>query len=129
MAEAIKRRDFIEWLDEQVQRAGGLRRAAARSGVSHATLLRGLQGDDLSLRTLEGISGWTGVSLVRLLRMYGEDIEDEYRVESALARVLDQRPELRDNLQAAIGALDDEALAQVIQFIRFLASQKRPQTR
>jgi hypothetical protein len=68
-----EREEFVNWLDGQVQRAGGLRAAGSKAGVSHATLLRGLQGEPLSLTTLEGISKWTGVSLTRLLRLYGEE--------------------------------------------------------
>ena len=120
-----EREEFVNWLDAQVQRAGGLRAAGSKAGVSHATLLRGLQGDPLSLTTLEGISKWTGVSLTRLLRLYGEELEEDERVEAALARTLDQHPELRETLEVAIDVLDDEALAEVINFIQFQVEQKK----
>jgi transcriptional regulator with XRE-family HTH domain len=119
------REEFVNWLDGQVQRAGGLRAAGSKAGVSHATLLRGLQGEPLSLTTLEGISKWTGVSLIRLLRLYGEELEEDERVEAALARTLDQHPELRETLEVAIDVLDDEALAEVINFIQFQVEQKK----
>ena len=120
-----EREEFVNWLDGQVQRAGGLRAAGSKAGVSHATLLRGLQGEPLSLTTLEGISKWTGVSLTRLLRLYGEELEEDERVEAALARTLDQHPELRETLEVAIDVLDDEALAEVINFIQFQVEQKK----
>jgi transcriptional regulator with XRE-family HTH domain len=120
-----KREEFVNWLDAQVQRAGGLRAAASKAGVSHATLLRGLQGEPLSLTTLEGISRWTGVSLIRLLRLYGEELEEDKRVEAALARTLDQHPELRQTLEEAIDVLDDQALAEVINFIQFQVERKK----
>ena len=120
-----QREEFVNWLDGQVQRAGGLRAAASKAGVSHATLLRGLQGESLSLTTLEGISKWTGVSLIRLLRLYGEELEEDERVEAALARTLDQHPELRETLEMAIDVLDDQALAEVINFIQFKVEQAK----
>jgi len=120
-----QRKEFVNWLESQVQRAGGLRAAASKAGVSHATLLRGLQGEPLSLTTLEGISKWTGVSLIRLLRLYGEELEEDERVEAALARTLDQHPELRETLEMAIDVLDDQALAEVINFIQFKVEQAK----
>ena len=120
-----EREEFVKWLEEQVQRAGGARAAASKVGVSHGTILRGLEGEPLSLTTLEGISEWTGVDLVRLLRLYGAQIDDEQRVESALARVLDEYPQLRETFEMALEDLDDEALADVIQFIEFRAQQGR----
>jgi transcriptional regulator with XRE-family HTH domain len=120
------RQEFVTWLQDKVNRAGGLRRAAEKAGVSHATLLRGLQGDPLSLTTLEGIARWTNVSLVRLLQLYGADISgDSGRVEMALARVLDQYPELESTLGVAIDVLDDEALAEILRFIQFQIDQRR----
>jgi transcriptional regulator with XRE-family HTH domain len=119
------RTEFVRWLEERIQAFGGLRAAAQKAGVSHATLLRGLQGEPLSLKTLEGISRWTGVGLVHLLRLYGEELEEDARVEAALARTLDQRPELRETLEVAVGVLDDDELAQVINFIKFQVEQKK----
>jgi transcriptional regulator with XRE-family HTH domain len=125
-----KRQEFVTWLQDKVNQAGGLRSAAQKAGVSHATLLRGLQGDPLSLTTLEGIARWTHVSLVRLLRLYGADIEDEGgHVEAALARVLDQHPELRDTLEVAVDTLDDESLAEVLRFIQFQVEQHKYRSR
>jgi hypothetical protein len=120
------REEFVRWLDEQVQRAGGIRAAAERANVSHATILRGLEGGALSLSTLEGISRWTNVGLVRLLRLYGADIEDSNdRTEAALARVLDEYPQLRRTLDTAIDVLDDQALAEIVSFIEFQAQKSR----
>ena len=119
-----EREEFVNWLEEQVQREGGVRTAAAKVGVSHGTLLRGLQGEPLSLTTLEGISRWTGVDLVRLLRLYGAQINEEQRVEAALARVLDQYPQLRKTLEVALDDLDDEALAEIIRYIEFRAQER-----
>jgi transcriptional regulator with XRE-family HTH domain len=119
------RTEFVRWLEERVQAAGGLRAAAQKAGVSHATLLRGLQGEPLSLKTLEGISKWTGVSLVHLLRLYGQELEEDERVEAALARTLDQHPQLRKTLEVAVGVLDDDELAEVINFIKFRVEQKK----
>ena len=120
-----EREEFVKWLEEQVRRAGGARAAASKVGVSHGTILRGLEGEPLSLTTLEGISRWTGVDLVRLLRLYGAQIDDEQRVEAALARVLDEYPQLRETLQAAMQHLDDEAMADIIHYIEFRTQQGR----
>ena len=87
--------------------------------------MRGLQGEALSLRTLEGISKWTGVGLIRLLHLYGEELEPERRVETAIARVLDQYPQLAEALELAVDHLDDESLAEIIRFIQFQIAQKR----
>jgi transcriptional regulator with XRE-family HTH domain len=122
----MAREQFTEWLQERVNQAGGIRPAAQRAGVSHATILRGLEGGSLSLTSLEGIARWTNVGLVRLLRLYGADIEDDHnRTEAALARVLDEYPQLRQTLDVAIDVLDDEALAEIISFIEFQAQKKR----
>ncbi len=120
-----QREEFVNWLDGQVQRAGGLRAAASKAGVSHATLLRGLQGEPLSLTTLEGISRWTGVSLIQLLRLYGQELDDGERVEATLAHTLDQHPELREALQEAIDVLEDQAWAEVVNFIQFKLEQTK----
>jgi len=114
-----ERREFVKWLEGQVQQSGGLRASASRAGVSHATLLRGLQGDPLSLTTLEGISKWTGVDLIHLLRLYGAQLPEDRHVEAALARLIDQRPQFRDALEMAMETLSDEQLTEVMHFIEF----------
>jgi len=114
-----ERREFVKWLESQVQQSGGLRASASRAGVSHATLLRGLQGDPLSLTTLEGISKWTGVDLIHLLRLYGAQLPEDRHVEAALARLIDQRPQFRDALEMAMETLSDEQLTEVMHFIEF----------
>ena len=114
-----ERREFVRWLESQVQQSGGLRASASRAGVSHATLLRGLQGDPLSLTTLEGISKWTGVDLIHLLRLYGAQLPEDRHVEAALARLIDQRPQFRDALEMAMETLSDEQLTEVMHFIEF----------
>ncbi len=121
------REEFVKWLDERVQATGGLREAARRANVSHATLLRGLQGEPLSLRTLEGISAWTGVSLVRLLHLYGSEVPEDERVEAVIARVLDQYPQLRGILEQSLDVLDDEAVAEIIEYVEFQAERRRRQ--
>lgn len=118
-----ERREFVEWLEDQVQRTGSLRTAAKQAGVSHATLSRALQGDAVTLTTLEGISKWTGVDLIRLLRLYGAQLPEDQHVEAALARLLDQRPQLRDVLEMAVESLSDEQLNQVVDFIEFQAQR------
>ena len=60
-----------------------------------------------------------------MLRLYGEELEEDERVEAALARTLDQHPELRETLEVAIDVLDDEELAEVINFIQFQVEQKK----
>lgn len=119
------RQRFTQWLQDQVNRAGGLRAAAQKAGVSHSTLLRALEGGTLSLRTLEGIAKWTKVDLVHLLRLYGEDVSQDQRVEATLARVLNQHPELEEALRTAVDVLDDESLAQIVQFIQFQVQRRR----
>jgi len=119
------REEFVKWLEERVQTAGGLREAGRQANVSHATLLRALQGEALSLRTLEGISNWTGVSLVRLLHLYGSEVPEDERVEAALARVLDEYPQLREILAVSLDVLDDEAIAEVVEYIQFQAERRR----
>ena len=120
------REQFKQWLQDRVNQAGGIRSAAEKAGLSHATILRGLEGGALSLTSLEGISRWTNVGLVRLLRLYGADIEeDDNRVEASLARVLDEYPQLRSTLEVAMDVLDDEALAEIISFIEFQAQKRR----
>jgi transcriptional regulator with XRE-family HTH domain len=118
------RPEFTAWLRERVDHEGGLRASAQKANVSHATLLRGLNGEALSLRTLEGISNWTGVSLVRLLNLYSGELEDSKQLEDTLARVLDEHPELKETLLASLQVLDDEAVAEVIEYINFQTQRR-----
>ena len=118
------RPEFTAWLEERVQREGGLRVSAQKAGISHATLLRGLNGEALSLSTLEGISKWTGVSLVRLLNLYSGEMADDRQLEETLSRVLDEHPELKETLLASLQVLDDEAVAEVIEYINFQTQRR-----
>jgi len=77
------------------------------------------------LKTLQGIAKWTGVSLTRLLRLYGEELQEDERVEAPLVRILDQHPELRQALEVALEVLDDDTLAEVTNFIQFQVEQKK----
>jgi transcriptional regulator with XRE-family HTH domain len=120
-----ERREFVQWLEEQIERTGSMRTAARRAGISHATLSRALQGDPVTLTTLEGISKWTQVDLIRLLRLYGAQLPEDQHIEAALARVLDQNPELRGVLEAAMEVLDEDELTQVIEFIQFQVERKK----
>ena len=104
------RPEFTEWLKERIQHEGGLRVSANKAGISHATLLRAQNGEALSLSTLEGISNWTGVSLVRLLNLYSGEMDEDRQLEETLSRVLDEHPELKETLLASLDVLDDEAV-------------------
>ena len=119
------RPEFTAWLEERVQREGGLRVSAQKAGVSHATLLRGLNGEALSLSTLEGISHWTGVSLVRLLNLYSGELDESKQLEDTLARVLDEYPQLRESMLASLEHLDDEAVAEVLEYLEFQVQRRR----
>ena len=121
------RPEFVKWLEERIEKEGGLRASAQKAGISHATLIRAVQGESISLRTMEGISQWTGVSLVRLLRMYGSEVPDDERLEAAIARVLDEYPQLKETLLASLEVLDDEAVAEVIEFIEFQTQRRTRQ--
>ena len=121
------RPEFTQWLKERVEHEGGLRASANQAGVSHATLLRGLQGEALSLSTLEGISKWTGVSLVRLLNLYSGEVDDDRQLEETLSRVLDEHPELKETLLASLDVLDDEAIAEVIEYVNFQTQRRTRQ--
>ena len=118
------RPEFTAWLKERVEHEGGLRASADKAGIAHATLLRGLNGETLSLRTLEGISKWTGVSLVRLLNLYSGEVEEDRQLEETLSRVLDEHPELKETLLASLQILDDEAIAEVIEYINFQTQRR-----
>ena len=118
------RPEFTAWLKERVEHEGGLRASADKANISHSTLLRGLNGEVLSLRTLEGISNWTGVSLVRLLNLYSGEAEEGTQLEETLARVLDEHPELKESLLASLEVLDDEAIAEVIEYINFQTQRR-----
>ena len=120
-----EREEFSRWVENEVHKAGGYRQAAEQSGVVHATLIRAVQGEPLALNTLEGISRWTRVSLSKLLRMYGADVEDDRGVEFAIARVLDQRPELREVLEEAVDVLNDDEMSNVLDYIRFQIEQAK----
>lgn len=115
----MKRKEFVRWLEERIQAEGGLRVSAEKAGVSHATLIRGMEGGTLTLRTLEGISKWTGVSLVRLLQMYGEEVPSDNQLGSSLARVIDEYPDLKDALLYAFENLSDEVVAEIVAYISF----------
>jgi transcriptional regulator with XRE-family HTH domain len=115
---------FATWLREQIARAGGLREAARKASLSHSTLTAALNGDGLSLKSFQRISDWTKVDLQYLLRMYGADISEDRHVEVALARILDQRPDLRDTLRAAVEVLEDQEMERILEFIQFEVQRK-----
>ena len=69
--------EFTKWLQKRVEQEGGVRRAAAKSGVAHVTMMRALEGGSISLKTLEGISRWTGLDLVSVVRLYGAELGGE----------------------------------------------------
>jgi ABC-type histidine transport system ATPase subunit len=114
-----ERRPFIEWLEQQIQRAGGLRAAADKAGLTHSTLIRAMQGEAVNLRTLTGISKMSGVDLYHVLELYGVEMGGGRQLEATLARMLSRRPELRDALEKAIQSLDDESLEDILRFIIF----------
>jgi hypothetical protein len=63
-------------------------------------LIRAIQGESMSLSTLEALAKWRNVRLVKVLEMYGEEIPEDRRAEWELGLLLDRRPELRDVLEA-----------------------------
>jgi hypothetical protein len=116
---------FARWVREQVERAGGYRKAAEQAGLAHGTFVKMIAGGTVNLSTIKSLAKWRGVSLIYLLRLYGEEIPEDNKVELTLARVLDARPELRETLEAAIDVLDDEELAEVIRFVQFQIDRNR----
>jgi hypothetical protein len=114
-----ERHRFIEWLEQQVQRSGGVRAAADKAGLTHGTLIRAMQGEAVNLRTLTGISKMSEVDLYHVLELYGLEIGSGRQLEANLARVLSRRPELRDALEKALESLDDEALEDIVRYIIF----------
>jgi DNA-binding phage protein len=114
-----ERRRFIEWLEQQVQRSGGVRAAADKAGLTHGTLIRAMQGEPVSLRTLTGISKMSQVDLYHVLELYGLEMGSGRQLEASLTRVLSRRPELRGALEKAVESLDDEALEDIIRYIVF----------
>jgi DNA-binding phage protein len=114
-----ERRSFIEWLEQQVQRSGGVRAAADKAGLTHGTLIRAMQGEPVNLRTLTGISKMSGVDLYHVLELYGVEMGGGRQIEANLARVLSRRPELRGALEKAIESLDDESLEDILRYIIF----------
>jgi hypothetical protein len=77
----------------------------------------------MSLSTLEALAKWRNVRLVKVLEMYGEEIPEDRRAEWELGLLLDRRPELREVLEAAVDVLDEEALENVLDYVRFQVAQ------
>jgi transcriptional regulator with XRE-family HTH domain len=119
------RSQWVDWLDYQVRRRGGLRKSAQEIGVSHSTLVRGLQGEPLSLSTLEGISAWSGVDLVRVIRLYGSQLEEDQQVIARVAILMDQYPQLQSTLATSLANLSQEDMLDIIEFIEFRASRSK----
>lgn len=129
MAKKTKEREeFAQWVQWQINKAGGYRVAAKKSDVAHGTLIRATQGEPLNLATMEKISKWTSISLSRLLRLYGVEVEDDRKLESTVARILEQRPELKEALEKAVDVLDDDAMCSVLDYIRFQIWQVEQKT-
>jgi transcriptional regulator with XRE-family HTH domain len=122
MADNTRQR-FSRWVQDGVEKEGGLRQAAQKSGLVHSTLIRAIQGESMSLSTLEALAKWRNVRLVKVLEMYGEEIPEDRRAEWELGLLLDRRPELRDVLEAAVDVLDEEALESVLEYVRFQVVQ------
>jgi len=119
----MPREKWAEWIRGMVERAGGLRKAARAAGINHATMLNVSRGKDVDLATLELIAKWSGAPLATVLDKYTGAVPRVQMVDFELERLFTQYPDLRKALDIAIEHLDDDDLRDVINFIRFKASQ------
>ncbi len=119
----MPREQWTTWIQGMIERTGGLRKAARAAGINHATMLNVSRGKDVDLATLELIAKWAGVPLTTALNKYSGAVPREQMVDLELERLFTQYPDLRKTLDAAIAYLDDDDLRDVINFIRFKASQ------
>jgi transcriptional regulator with XRE-family HTH domain len=116
---------FARWVQVQIERAGGYRKAAEQAGVSHATLQKVVNGGTVSLNTVKALAEWRNVSLTYLLRLYGEEFPEERELAVELDRVLRTHPELRNTLEVAVEVLGDEEMAEILHFIQFQIDRRR----
>ena len=120
---------FEKWLVEQVEKAGGWRKAARLSGISHSTLMKaaGRMEGDVDLRTLSGISDWTKAPLLRLVAMYYGTPEPDAQLTMLLEQLTQKHPDLKKALLVA-AALGEDDLSDVLEYIRFKASLAQKET-
>jgi transcriptional regulator with XRE-family HTH domain len=117
---------FQEWLEERVQRAGGWRQAAAKSGISHSTLMKaaGRIGDGkVDLASLEAIAKWNNVPIGYVVSLYRGETDADRITEMELIRLKQEYPGLADALALA-AELGEDDLKDVLEYIKFKASQR-----
>jgi transcriptional regulator with XRE-family HTH domain len=116
---------FQEWLTELVEKAGGWRPAAAKCGLSHATLLRaaGRMDGAVSLDTLQAIARWANVPLSYVLERYVGDTHPDMHIVAKVEQLRAEHPELVDVLDVA-AKLDENTLREVLAYIKFKIMQR-----
>ncbi|MGD2158049.1 MAG: hypothetical protein PVG32_14330 [Anaerolineales bacterium] len=105
------------------QRKLSVRAAAREIGISHTTLLRALDGENMDIPTIEKIAAWMGIRTSLLL-----DLEDDDLVRS-VAAFIRQDPEIAEVFQRAVnrlesGKMSPSVLRELVRYASFLMEDR-----
>ena len=97
-----------------------LRGAAKLVGISHATLKRAIDGEQLDLATMSKISTWLDVMLSEIVDLEGKNSSAANKI----AMLIDRHPKLRDAFADALeqyeaGEIDASLIDEMIAYIAF----------
>ena len=97
-------------MQRELERRGlNYREAAEEIGVTHTTIYRILQGENVNRDTLVKISDWTGVSIATLLGM--TENQGSQAIASLITGLIEKEPGLRSVFEEAYQSLLDGEIA------------------
>jgi len=107
-----------------IEKELSLRDAGRLIGVSHTTLARVINGENIDLGTLEKISEWLGIPLSTALNSRSEASPTALR----LSAILDANPRLADTFETVLQQVDVsqipvEIMEEILSYLTFKISQ------
>lgn len=102
-----------------------IRGAAKKCGISHATLIRAIDGEQLDLSTISKICNWLDVLLSDVVDTEGKNSTTARKI----AMLVDRHPKLRDAFTEALeryenGEIDADLIEELIAYITFRMGKK-----
>lgn len=112
--------------DEMDARKLSSRKVAQEIGMSHVTVTRILNGENMDVPTMQTVCNWLGVNLSDVL----EEKSGPAEMARQLVLLINREPKLAATFQVALeeinkGALDPEDLRDVIEYAEFKLAQRR----
>ncbi len=112
--------------DEMDARKLSSRKVAQEIGMSHVTVTRILNGENMDVPTMQTVCNWLGVNLSDVLEQKSGPAE----MARQLVLLINREPKLAATFQVALeeinkGALDPEDMRDIIEYAEFKLAQRR----